>query len=333
MSKPRIFISSTFYDLKHIRSSIEAFINNIGYDAVLSEKGRIAYDPDIALDESCYRDASLSDIFVMIIGGRYGAPSSSEHNHGNNGFYDRYESITKKEFDAAYDIGVPVYILVDKAVFSEFDTYKKNRNNDSIVYAHVDSINVFRLLEIILSKQRNNPIYHFEKSTEIESWLKKQWAGLFQELLRNRSNQKPLLSLTENINKLSTLNSSLKRYIEELVYKLSPEPSQARSVIEAENKRIKDEEMMDVFLKNQSIKEMLLITNSTPEDMLNIFRSSKSFAGLAKQLHELHDKNKSKHLMDSEVRMIEKWIKNEHFAEDINAARATLELPNLKFKL
>ncbi|HDI3138782.1 TPA: DUF4062 domain-containing protein, partial [Vibrio cholerae] len=38
MAKPRIFISSTYYDLKHIRSDLERFISEQGYDAVLNEK-------------------------------------------------------------------------------------------------------------------------------------------------------------------------------------------------------------------------------------------------------------------------------------------------------
>ncbi|EJL6905653.1 DUF4062 domain-containing protein [Vibrio cholerae] len=32
MAKPRIFISSTYYDLKHIRNAIESFVDGFGYD-------------------------------------------------------------------------------------------------------------------------------------------------------------------------------------------------------------------------------------------------------------------------------------------------------------
>ncbi|HAV1364053.1 DUF4062 domain-containing protein [Vibrio parahaemolyticus] len=35
MAKPRIFVSSTYYDLKHIRNSLEAFIDSFGYESVL----------------------------------------------------------------------------------------------------------------------------------------------------------------------------------------------------------------------------------------------------------------------------------------------------------
>lgn len=38
MAKPRVFISSTFYDLKQVRSSLETFVRDLGFDPVLSEK-------------------------------------------------------------------------------------------------------------------------------------------------------------------------------------------------------------------------------------------------------------------------------------------------------
>ena len=41
MAKPRIFISSTFYDLRQIRSELDLFIQTLGYDTILSEKGNI----------------------------------------------------------------------------------------------------------------------------------------------------------------------------------------------------------------------------------------------------------------------------------------------------
>jgi hypothetical protein len=35
MAKPRIFVSSTYYDLKYIRASLELFIESLGFDAII----------------------------------------------------------------------------------------------------------------------------------------------------------------------------------------------------------------------------------------------------------------------------------------------------------
>ena len=76
MAKPRIFVSSTYYDLKHIRNSLEAFIDNLGYEAVLFESGDIPFHHDVPIDESCYVEIQTCHMLVLIIGGRYGSPSS-----------------------------------------------------------------------------------------------------------------------------------------------------------------------------------------------------------------------------------------------------------------
>ncbi|WP_447500027.1 DUF4062 domain-containing protein [Acinetobacter oleivorans] len=38
MTKPRIFISSTYFDLRNIRSDLERYIKERNYDAILNEK-------------------------------------------------------------------------------------------------------------------------------------------------------------------------------------------------------------------------------------------------------------------------------------------------------
>jgi hypothetical protein len=38
MAKPRVFVSSTYYDLKHIRASLELFIESLGFEAIFPRK-------------------------------------------------------------------------------------------------------------------------------------------------------------------------------------------------------------------------------------------------------------------------------------------------------
>ncbi|MBK6634488.1 MAG: DUF4062 domain-containing protein [Chitinophagaceae bacterium] len=100
MAKPRVFVSSTYYDLKHIRRHIESFIKLMGYESVLFESGDIPFHHDQPLDESCYAEIDSCHILILIIGGKYGSVASSdgtpkEIEHIDK-VYDYYNSITKK---------------------------------------------------------------------------------------------------------------------------------------------------------------------------------------------------------------------------------------------
>lgn len=75
MAKPRVFISSTFYDLKQIRSDIDSFIQNLGYESIRNEEGNIPYGKDKSLEDYCYKEIKSVDILISIIGGRYGSES------------------------------------------------------------------------------------------------------------------------------------------------------------------------------------------------------------------------------------------------------------------
>ena len=325
MARPRVFISSTFYDLQHIRTSLEGFVERLGYEAVLSEKGRIAYDPDIPLDASCYREASSCDIFVLILGGRYGSAASGEDIASQPDFYERYQSITKKEYDSACSRDIPIYILVERPVFFDYETYKKNKGNESINYAHVDSINIFHLLEEILGQSRNNPIYQFDRHTEIEEWLREQWSGLFRELINRRSEQKQLSSLSERISELSSINSSLQRYMETIVSSVSPD--EAEQIISTEKKRLDKEKNLREFFNIDFVNQMISLGEIDHSKVEGIVRKAFSFEDLAERIE-----SESAHFTADAG--IESWRNHPDIVDEINRARALLgESPlNMKAK-
>jgi hypothetical protein len=227
MAKPRIFVSSTYYDLKHIRSNIEAFIKEMGYEPILFESGDIPFHHDKPLDVSCYKEIENSHMQVLIIGGRYGSKVSEEieNNKGLNEeeVYKHFNSITKKEYLTAREKGIPIFIFVDKGVFAEYQTFKHNRTNNNIIYAHVDNVNIFRLLDEIISQRVNNFIKDFEHFDDLKSWLTQQWAGLFADFLTNKSSQLKLKNLSSEISDLKTINSALKEYTEAIMKSIKPD--------------------------------------------------------------------------------------------------------------
>jgi hypothetical protein len=247
MARPRVFVSSTFYDLKHVRASLDDFIDSLGFDSVLSEKGDIPYSPEAPLDESCYKEVQNADIFVLIIGGRYGAAASANDAKPEGNFFEHYDSITRKEYEAAARMDVPIYILIESGVFSEYRTYLQNRDNTEIRYAHVDSANVFRLIESILSKSRNNPVQPFDNFGDVKAWLREQWAGLFRDLLHRKSNQQQLAELSSEVNRLSAVNETLKKYMETMITKISPD--EGKRVIKEEQRRLSIVELLDSLRK------------------------------------------------------------------------------------
>ena len=150
MAAPNIFVSSTFVDLKHLRDHVEQFITSIGYNPIMFEFGGIGFDFKQPIDESCYDEVKSCDIFILIIGGRYGSPASDDVRLKSK----KYMSITRKEYETAMKSGMPVYTFVEAAVLEERKTYNKNKGNTTIAYASVDDTQIFDFIDSIYNRKK-----------------------------------------------------------------------------------------------------------------------------------------------------------------------------------
>lgn len=236
MVRPRVFVSSTYYDLRHIRNNIKAFLENMGFDAVLFERGDIPFSPNVPIDESCYEEISNCHILILIIGGCYGSPTTEESKKIETKSPDTYNSVTKKEFDTALKNKIPIFILIEKNVDIEYKTYKKNRANESVKYAHVDHINIFKLLDEIQVKQKSIFIQPFENFDDISGYLREQFAGLFADFLLKRKKEMEFKDLEERIIELKEVTEALKQYTESIMKEIKPE--NYIQIIDSEQKRI-----------------------------------------------------------------------------------------------
>jgi hypothetical protein len=235
MVRPRVFVSSTFYDLKHIRNYIQGFLEDMGFDPVLFERGDIPYSPDMFVDESCYEEITNCHILILIIGGRYGSPTTDDNKKSDTEL-EFYNSVTKREFEKALSLKIPVFVLIDKNVDTEYRTYKKNKLNESIKYAHVDHINIFKLIDEIQKKQTKIFIQPFENFDDISNYLREQFAGLFADFLLKRNKEREFKELEEEITELREITESLKKYTESIMKKV--EVDDYVQIINTEEKRI-----------------------------------------------------------------------------------------------
>lgn len=249
MAKPRVFVSSTYYDLKYIRANLEQFIREFGYEPVLFKNGDIFFKHGKALDESCYDEISHAHMLILIIGGSYGSKSSETTEQDPSEYYNKknlklpikqreeYDSITLKEYDEARNLNLPVFVFVDSQVLSEFETYKKNKNNDKIEYAHVTNIGIFKLIENIRNQKKSNLFTKgFDKFDDIASWLRDQWAAMFADYLKQARNKVEIQSISSKINELDSVTNALKKYSELIMQKLNIEDS--TKIIDDENYKI-----------------------------------------------------------------------------------------------
>lgn len=172
MAVPRVFVSSTYYDLKQVRYNIGDFIKNLGYEPVMHERSGVAYTQTAPLENDCYHELASCDIIVCIIGNHFGSQS-----------VDNELSITMKEIQTAIKSKKKVYIFISKDVFIENRTYEKNKESGTFKSAYTDDIRIHEFIFELKNNTKNNVIESFDTTDDIIATLKLQFAGLFQNLL------------------------------------------------------------------------------------------------------------------------------------------------------
>lgn len=203
--KPRIFISSTCYDLKFVREDLADFVKEYDYEPILSENGDIGYTPGQNLDKSCYDAMQTSDMVILIVGSEYGSAASGEVKDE----FAEYISITRKEFRTAIDVGIPVFAMIDKKVMTEYGIYETNveeieKNDLPIKFKIVKDLNVFRFIKEIKG-MITIPIQEFEKSSDIKEFIRKQWADMFKNHLVSLKEEKENKKIESSVNEMKAL--------------------------------------------------------------------------------------------------------------------------------
>lgn len=210
MAQPKVFVSSTCYDLATIRSELRSFIHDLGCDPVLSEYSDVLYDPKHHTHTSCLQELGSTDLVVVIIGSRFGGraiPKAvemldyerlSQMSANPNFLKDKHNlSIAQLEVLQAIQNETPVFTFVDSGVLNDHQTYEKNKTKQilsEIEFPHIDkqetAVYIFEFINFLRQMSANNAIFPFQKLDDIKDTLRKQWAALFQRLLYERRLQR-----------------------------------------------------------------------------------------------------------------------------------------------
>ena len=211
MAKPRVFISSTFYDLRQVRADVEQFLKGIGYESVRNEEGTIPYGKEESLEQYCYKEILNCDILISIIGGRFGSESKTSD---ENDFEGR-SSISQQELKTALKENKQVYIFIDKNVKAEFETFRLNKGISGIRYCYVNDIRIYNFIDEIISLPNNNNIKDFETSADIVTYLREQFAGLFHHFISRQDRERELNLIEKLQGQTETLDRMIK-YLNDL---------------------------------------------------------------------------------------------------------------------
>lgn len=206
MAAPKVFVSSTCFDLVEIRDSLRLFIKSFGFEPILSEYGDVFYHPDLHTHEACVNEIGNCHLFVLVIGGRFG------------GRYvcDKTKSITNAEYEAAVTNKIPIFTYIKSGVLENHHIYQENNKQSFVnqirypaLERQEDAPQIFEFINRVRRASVNNGYESFDVSKDIEEHLRKQWAGMFFEYLRTRA-------IKEQISVTNTLLSSLQNSSDKL---------------------------------------------------------------------------------------------------------------------
>jgi hypothetical protein len=241
-----VFISSTFYDLRYIRENLRYFVRSLGYNPILSERGTIFFDPQRTAAQAAVAEVPNCQMFVLIIGGRYGSEFEVE------------QSVTNAEYQEAIRQRVPVFALVERGTLADFEVWSANRDKEretsTIEFPNADDERIFDFIEEVRSQGTNNALVAFGDFQDIESYLRQQWAGLLHSFLTQMREESKVSETLGGLERISRRVEVLSTQILE-------------SVGNDETKLMA--ELYDRMLGSEAIQRMLALgLRPTPADVL-----------------------------------------------------------------
>lgn len=192
----KIFISSTIYDLSHLREAVREQVEELGHQPVMSEFGDIGWLPSTNTEESCYIAMAGCDLAVVIIAKRCGKLSG-------NGV-----SVTQNEYRTAVKNQIPVICLVESEVMS-FKRVSDSNDGKIESFPGMDNHNkTFAFIEEVSNQPLNNGIVQFTSGITAKAGFKKQLNLVFKDLVK-KNFSKSQADINEILAEVVTLRKAL----------------------------------------------------------------------------------------------------------------------------
>ena len=136
--KPKVFVSSTIYDFRDLRSALKFWLEELGFEVLLSEHNDFPVQADLNSYETCMQTIDDCDYLIILVGGRVG------------GWYDKDKriSITQAEYRRGYEQLTEGRIKVIAFVRQDIWDVREDRNelerllkNEALLSAELDRRN------------------------------------------------------------------------------------------------------------------------------------------------------------------------------------------------
>jgi len=69
----RVFLSSTIYDFRDLRSALRFWFEELGYEVLMSEVSDFERRPDSSTFDACFEAIHYCDFYILLVGERYGS--------------------------------------------------------------------------------------------------------------------------------------------------------------------------------------------------------------------------------------------------------------------
>jgi hypothetical protein len=245
MASPKVFVSSTCFDLGEVREQLSRFIEQFGFEPVLSENGDVFYHPDLHTHDACIHEVSNCQLFILIIGGRFGGEYIA----------DKTKSITNAEYIAAREKNIPVFTYIRKNVLSDHYFYIENRKEEhasKIKYPNIEkqehAIDIFNFIDDVRRSPTNNAFESFDTFPDMENHLRKQWAGMFFDFLKSREIKAQIDTTNHLIEGISLTSNKLEDLVKSILK--STIPDNAEQTIEDIDNKVEGENFI-TLIKNK----------------------------------------------------------------------------------